>query len=308
MSYFPYGEERVTRTADGTERFGTYQRDAGSGLDYAMNRHYSSTVGRFMSPDPYEASAGVAEPQSWNRYGYVQNDPVNFRDPRGLMNCRVDWDEQSLHCDDSMEMDMELLTGPMTDPGGDGGGSGPAERLGVTRASDAMRSVANADFRKKPDCMKLLNALAGQSGKDVDDFAVLIANYASDAAGYIYDGPSSSTPLAPDKFPGAGTGLVGDWFKVYDGRLALSQYNGSAVFIRASAWEGVSGFTDWSGALNSYGKGTMMHELLHKAGFGFDPLDSAHSWFTKAVKAAGLSGDFATGRNRESDILGRLCF
>jgi RHS repeat-associated protein len=94
LSYFPYGEERVTRTADGSERFGTYQRDAGTGLDYAMNRYYSATVGRFVSPDPYEASGGTANPQSWNRYAYVQNDPADFSDPSGLVTygseCRVD--------------------------------------------------------------------------------------------------------------------------------------------------------------------------------------------------------------------------
>jgi len=37
-----------------------------------------------MSADPYLASGGPADPGSWNRYAYVENDPVNFNDPRGL--------------------------------------------------------------------------------------------------------------------------------------------------------------------------------------------------------------------------------
>jgi len=49
-----------------------------------MNRYYSSAIGRFLSPDPYRASGGPASPQSWNRYTYVLNDPVNHRDPAGL--------------------------------------------------------------------------------------------------------------------------------------------------------------------------------------------------------------------------------
>jgi uncharacterized protein RhaS with RHS repeats len=35
--------------------------------------------------DPYEGSHDLNEPQSFNRYSYVQNDPVNFIDPTGLL-------------------------------------------------------------------------------------------------------------------------------------------------------------------------------------------------------------------------------
>jgi hypothetical protein len=49
-----------------------------------MNRWYSSQFGRFTTPDPYQASAAPANPQSWNRYAYVENDPVNRHDPLGL--------------------------------------------------------------------------------------------------------------------------------------------------------------------------------------------------------------------------------
>lgn len=42
-----------------------------------------------MTPDPYQASGGPGVPQSWNRYGYVENDPVNYRDPQGLESCSV---------------------------------------------------------------------------------------------------------------------------------------------------------------------------------------------------------------------------
>ncbi len=41
--------------------------------------------GRFLSPDPYQASGGPGVPQSWNRYAYVMNNPVNYGDPSGLM-------------------------------------------------------------------------------------------------------------------------------------------------------------------------------------------------------------------------------
>jgi hypothetical protein len=40
------------------------------------------TPGRWTSPDQLEGKIG--NPQSFNRYSYVQNDPVNFVDPSGL--------------------------------------------------------------------------------------------------------------------------------------------------------------------------------------------------------------------------------
>ncbi|MGE5648368.1 MAG: RHS repeat-associated core domain-containing protein [Acidobacteriota bacterium] len=76
---YPYGEQRSQYYVV----YATYPRET-NGLDYAMNRWYSSQVARFTSPDPYQASGGAADPQSWNRYSYVQNDPVNFVDPEGL--------------------------------------------------------------------------------------------------------------------------------------------------------------------------------------------------------------------------------
>jgi RHS repeat-associated protein len=81
--YYPYGEAR-----DGGSMFATYRRDA-TGLDYANQRYYSSTVARFLTPDPYQASGGPADPQSWNRYAYVQNDPVNYIDPLGLFRAKL---------------------------------------------------------------------------------------------------------------------------------------------------------------------------------------------------------------------------
>ncbi len=82
--HHPYGEERGTSSTE--YKFATYQREA-SGLDYALNRYYSSVYGRFLSSDPYRASGGPSDPGSWNRYAYVQGDPMNKFDPEGLATC-----------------------------------------------------------------------------------------------------------------------------------------------------------------------------------------------------------------------------
>jgi RHS repeat-associated protein len=72
----PYGEN--------VSQYATHQKDA-TGLHYADQRYYASSWGRFLTPDPYKASAGAREPGSWNRYAYVQGDPVNYLDPDGLV-------------------------------------------------------------------------------------------------------------------------------------------------------------------------------------------------------------------------------
>ena len=58
-------------------------RDTESGLDLLGARYLASSLGRFMSPDPGGAGAGAGNPQSWNMYAYVLNNPLKFKDPSG---------------------------------------------------------------------------------------------------------------------------------------------------------------------------------------------------------------------------------
>jgi uncharacterized protein RhaS with RHS repeats len=44
-------------------------------------RYYSPNLGRFLSVDP--AGGSVGSSQSWNRYSYVLNNPLNLVDPDG---------------------------------------------------------------------------------------------------------------------------------------------------------------------------------------------------------------------------------
>jgi RHS repeat-associated protein len=73
-----------------------YYRDSETGLDYAKARYHQPGMGRFLSADPYMASAGPSDPGSWNRYAYVNGDPVNFMDPTGTTMCNPD----NVHCTD----------------------------------------------------------------------------------------------------------------------------------------------------------------------------------------------------------------
>jgi RHS repeat-associated protein len=78
------GETRASaHTSTQPQRYTTYTRDQNGGDDAQMRR-YSGAQQRFSQPDPYDGSYSLADPQSFNRYSYVQNDPVNFVDPSGL--------------------------------------------------------------------------------------------------------------------------------------------------------------------------------------------------------------------------------
>ena len=84
----PWGGEtsRSNNSLLQPHKYTSYERDS-DGNDYAMNRRYGSSGSRFLQPDPFDGSYDLANPQSFNRYAYVQNDPVNFTDPSGLLPC-----------------------------------------------------------------------------------------------------------------------------------------------------------------------------------------------------------------------------
>ena len=69
----------------GTTHFTGKERDSESGNDYFGARYYTSTMGRFLSPDPSGLYyANPANPQSLNLYNYGRNNPLINTDPTGL--------------------------------------------------------------------------------------------------------------------------------------------------------------------------------------------------------------------------------
>ena len=81
----PFGESlNCSSAVDYSENhFTDKKRDQESGLDYFGARYYSSTFGRFMSPDTPLVDQSTGDPQSWNLYSYVQNNPLTNTDPDG---------------------------------------------------------------------------------------------------------------------------------------------------------------------------------------------------------------------------------
>lgn len=92
--YQPFGEElglvggRTTQQgyiADNVrQKFTSKERDSETGLDYFGARYYASNHGRFTSRDAItNTKYHIVNPQKWNAYSYVLNNPLILVDPDG---------------------------------------------------------------------------------------------------------------------------------------------------------------------------------------------------------------------------------
>jgi RHS repeat-associated protein len=92
--YLPFGEEIPANTAGRNSQWGltadvdtkfTGQiRDNETGMDYFNARYLTGALGRFNSSDPLNLGADATDPQTWNGYAYVRNNPLALVDPMGL--------------------------------------------------------------------------------------------------------------------------------------------------------------------------------------------------------------------------------
>jgi RHS repeat-associated protein len=86
VRYYPFGEYREPPTTEITDRGYTgHKHNEPVELIYMNARFYLGGIGRFASadtivPDPLN-------PQQFNRYSYVYNNPVNYTDPTGHWEC-----------------------------------------------------------------------------------------------------------------------------------------------------------------------------------------------------------------------------
>jgi RHS repeat-associated protein len=86
-AYAPFGEQyALSGTADPS--FTGQDSDTVSSLYDFAYRENSPSQGRWISPDPAGlAAVDPTNPQTWNRYAYVTNQPLSFTDPLGLDGC-----------------------------------------------------------------------------------------------------------------------------------------------------------------------------------------------------------------------------
>lgn len=153
MDYQAFGEQIPNtigqRSASGfasndsiRHRYAMSERDEATNLDDTWWRKNENRAGRWTRPDPYMGSMEIDDPQSFNRFSYVVNEPTNFVDPSGLfwqfLGCRIefywrphvegggDWVDYQVCSYQWVE--YEPIGIPThSSPGGGGGGGDPAQ-------------------------------------------------------------------------------------------------------------------------------------------------------------------------------------
>jgi RHS repeat-associated protein len=87
VAYAPFGEPYAQAGTTDLSFTGQNSDTAGGSFDFLFREY--SIQGRWPSPDPAGMGAvSLSNPQSWNRYAYVLNNPMRLLDPNGL--CGVD--------------------------------------------------------------------------------------------------------------------------------------------------------------------------------------------------------------------------
>jgi RHS repeat-associated protein len=81
--YDPFGNMWDVQGAAQTPFGFTGEMTDPNGLVYLRNRYYDPTLGVFPSPDSIPGN--IQQPMSLNSYSYVQNNPVNWVDPSGMI-------------------------------------------------------------------------------------------------------------------------------------------------------------------------------------------------------------------------------
>lgn len=300
QSHLPFGEDFGESGSQTTHHFTSYERDAESGSDYADNRQYSQNVGRFMSSDRDHGSTDLRIPQSFHRYSYVRNEPIDAKDPLGL-------NVQFL--EDCIGIPLVILNpetggiaivgftgysvcsigsnnGNRTDPG-DGKGKGksvvrsnlpPITGKEAKRVTDAETRAS--DLTKNSDCDKALEAFG------IPSLAALVADLKIGAidgnenpSGNIFDGRVSEYQDYVRDDDGSQISVRG-FFKKHPDTVAITtDGTGGLVFLGSLFFSE----SDYDRAI------TLIHESVHRAGlrdtaFGATRDQGSHS-LTALIKA-----------------------
>ncbi|MEW5978837.1 MAG: hypothetical protein AB1898_23835 [Acidobacteriota bacterium] len=213
-----------------------------------------------------------------NQYSYTGGDPVNNVDKAGLQweligceqfinigegqpwsVCAYRWFSSSLNLGSTAAFFRPSLFVP----------------TGIQVAQHHLSTISEGNFRAKDKCREFFSKLIEQSKLDmsVDSLMDQLQSTAAEAGNYVYDGPSSTTQIDSEKFPGVDTSsyaTLGAYFNAPENNPkveALSQKSGAAIWIRQANWmPSWSGFWDTYG--DAYGLGTLAHELFHKKSVG----------------------------------------
>lgn len=136
-------------------KFANKQEDQESDLQYFEKRYYDNRIWRFTTEDPVYWEVGLTkrpntyftDPQQWNSYSYVRNNPINLVDPTG---------ESSNPWQQFMDTLWQLYDAGATNIGND-----------VKSEAKAYQQVATTIAQNAPWTWDVWDAYALATGKDL---------------------------------------------------------------------------------------------------------------------------------------------
>ena len=139
-----------------------HERGSESGLDYMLARYYSSSLGRFLAVDPGDDTA-LEDPQSWNKYAYVGNNPLGRIDPTGMYGQGSGWtDKQWQKFNKSQQKaagKMEKKAAKLEEKAAKAEAKGDAYKAAAARTAAGNLSAGAAALRSDGSDGKIANAV-----------------------------------------------------------------------------------------------------------------------------------------------------
>jgi RHS repeat-associated protein len=158
----PFGDGYAASGADtDANHYAQLDHDFESDTEYAQNRQYSNTQGRWLSPDPYHGSYQWRNPQSFNRYAYVGNNPLASVDPSGLIRASNTL-EPELNAPNGGNADTVDLYMDNAGGGGDGSSGGASD----TSNTDTSNTDTNSSVTTAPTPSSLTTTAPAISAED----------------------------------------------------------------------------------------------------------------------------------------------
>ncbi len=156
---------KVTQTDFGY----TFQRNLpDTGLMDYKARAYDPTLGRFIQPDTIIPGAG--NPQAFNRYGYVKNNPINLNDPSG----QRETGPCGAYGEDCHKKHIIISGGGSSGSGGSGGSGGDGNN-----ANNGNNDNSSSNEGSDPvqiQCGGVINFLEGATCSNVNQALSIVQN------------------------------------------------------------------------------------------------------------------------------------